>query len=186
VMLKYIEPGKTVLEIGPGAGRWTVVLQGIAKHLILVDLSQKCINLCKKRFAECDNIEFYVNDGSSLGFIPDETVDYVWSFDVFVHINPRETDIYLTELSRVLTKGGRGIIHHAKEGGRHGAWRSRMTSALFCELLEKHGLTLVAQFDSWGDVERDHVGFYDAITVFEKCVPNCSVSEIIGQHGGLE
>jgi len=39
VMLKYIEPGKTVLEIGPGAGRWTVVLQGIAKHLILVDLS---------------------------------------------------------------------------------------------------------------------------------------------------
>ncbi|MCK4817115.1 hypothetical protein KA005_15200, partial [bacterium] len=31
VMLRYITPGKTIVEIGPGAGRWTETLQKIAK-----------------------------------------------------------------------------------------------------------------------------------------------------------
>ncbi|MGA2506259.1 MAG: hypothetical protein ABSF80_02125 [Chitinispirillaceae bacterium] len=36
----------------------------------------------------------------------------------------------------------------------HGRCWSRMTARLFTALLEKRGLTLVHQFDSWGENER--------------------------------
>ena len=169
VMLKYMEPGKTILEVGPGAGRWSETLQKIARHLILVDLSDKCIELCKKRFSQYGNVEFFMNDGINLDFVPSETIDFIWSFDVFVHIRVDDTERYLIEFSRILKKGGRGIIHHAKEGGLHGGWRSNMTAELFLDMLKKHGLTLITQFDSWGNDERFNVCFYhDIITVFEK------------------
>ncbi|MBN2389967.1 MAG: class I SAM-dependent methyltransferase [Anaerolineae bacterium] len=174
VMLKYIEPGKTILEIGPGGGRWTEALQKLATRLVLVDLSEKCIALCKDRFAQCDNIEFYVNDGASLSFISDETVDYVWSLGVFVHINPRETEMYLAEFNRVLNKGGRGIIHHPRDGRvQQDGWRSKVTSEMFHQLLEKQGLTLVRQIDSWGNEKQG-----DVVTIFEKPL-NSSDAEMI-------
>lgn len=169
VMLKYVEPGKTILEVGPGVGRWTETLQKIAQRLILVDVSDKCIELCQKRFAGCDNVEFFVNDGVSLAFIADETVDFIWSFDVFVHISPQDTEKYLMGFKRILKKGGRGIIHHPKEGGYYGGWRSNMTDKLFSDMLQGHGLTLVTQFDTWRNDEQIGVrAHHDAVSVFEK------------------
>ncbi len=173
VLLRYIEPQRNVLEIGPGAGRWTETLQHISQHLIVVDLSDKCIELCQQRFADARNMEFHVNDGKSLKGIPDASVDFVWSFDVFVHIAPATIDQYLAEVSRELTPGGRGIIHHVKaatpraDGDR--GWRSSMTAELFATMLRQHGLTLVTQFDSWGaDGQFDVKTFGDTISVFEK------------------
>jgi ubiquinone/menaquinone biosynthesis C-methylase UbiE len=169
VMLKYIERDKSVLEIGPGAGRWTETLQKISKDVTIVDISDRCIEICKKRFSQCDNITYFVTGGSNLDFIPGETIDFVWSHDVFVHINPEDTERYLEEFSRILRKGGRGIIHHSKDGGLHGGWRSSMTDELFVKLLSKYGLSLVTQFDSWGKNGEFDVHYYhDTFTVFEK------------------
>lgn len=173
VMLKNITPGTTIVEIGPGAGRWTETLQKIAKRLILVDLSYKCIELCKQRFSQCDNLEFFVNDGANVDFIPSETVDFIWSFDVFVHVNSVETKKYIKEFNRILKKGGLGIIHHPREGRSYeyedNGWRSNMTAELFRDMLKKHGLTLVRQFDSWGNRQQFNVKHYnDIITVFKK------------------
>jgi ubiquinone/menaquinone biosynthesis C-methylase UbiE len=173
VLLKNIEAGKTILEIGPGAGRWTETLQKIAKCLIIVDLSDKCIELCKKRFSNCSNIEFFVNDGNSLNFIKNDEVDFIWSFDVFVHINAWDTEKYITEFNRILKKGGRGIVHHPREGRLYDrevdGWRSNTSAQLFSQMLERNGLTLIKQFDSWGDRGQfDVKHFNDIITVFEK------------------
>lgn len=172
VLLRYIEPGKTILEIGPGAGRWTEILQSIAKPLILVDLSGRCIEICKSRFSKCDNIEFFVTDGTDLGFIQSNSVDFIWSFDVFVHISAWHTEEYLVQFNRILKKGGRAIIHHPKEGRAYeqedDGWRSNMTAQLFSDMLKKHGLTLVSQFDSWGDHDQFNVKrYHDVISVFE-------------------
>lgn len=169
VLLKYIGRDKAVLEIGPGSGRWTETLQKISKDLTCVDIADKCIEICRKRFSNSPNIHFFVNDGSSLGFIGDGAIDFIWSFDVFVHITPSDTDKYIMEFYRVLKDGGRGVIHHAKEGGLHGGNRSRMTAELFRELLKKHGLKVIDQFDSWGDAGQFNVHrYHDTITVFEK------------------
>lgn len=173
VLLRYIEPGRDILEIGPGAGRWTETLQKIAKRLIIVDLSDRCIEICKKRFAMYDNIEYYVNNGTDVSFIHSDSIDFIWSFDVFVHINAWDTEKYLIEFSRILKKGGRCIIHHPKEGRHYeledDGWRSNMTAELFCGVLEKHGLILMRQFDSWGERgEFDVKCYHDIITVFER------------------
>lgn len=169
VLLKYIEKGSSILEIGPGGGRWSETLQSIASDLTLVDISDKCIQVCKQRFSHCNNVAYHVTEGSNLDFIGDQSIDFIWSYDVFVHIAPEDTDHYLKEFSRVLKNGGRGIIHHPKEGGLHGGWRSSMTDELFVRLLSRNNLSLVTQFDSWGEDERFNVRYYhDTFTIFEK------------------
>lgn len=167
VLLNYIKPETAVLEIGPGAGRWTEVLQPIARKLFVVEVSAKAIDLCKKRFASATNINFFLTQNASLGFISNKTIDAIWSFDVFVHINPGDTNSYLSEFKRVLVPGGVAVIHHPKNGGQHGGCRSRVTAQLYAALLEKHGLSLVRQFDSWGENGQFNLTRYgDCISVF--------------------
>lgn len=169
VLLKYAGAMDVVLEIGPGAGRWTETLQELSPDLLVVDISPATIEACKKRFSHCGNIRYYVNDGSRLPFVPAETVDFIWSFDVFVHISPNDIEQYLRECRRILRKGSRAVIHHANEGGLHGGFRSRMTGDLFVQMLERQGLSPLSQFDTWGEGGRFGVrGYRDAITVFEK------------------
>jgi ubiquinone/menaquinone biosynthesis C-methylase UbiE len=167
VLLKYVKPGTAVLEIGPGAGRWTEVLQPVAREIVAVDASAKALDLCKKRLSSATNVKFNLTRNAALGFVPNKTIDAIWSFDVFVHINPVETENYLSEFKRVLAPGGIAVIHHPKDGGQHGGCRSRVTGQLFASLLEKHGLTLVRQFDSWGENGRFNLFRYcDCISVF--------------------
>lgn len=169
VLWPNIGPGGRALEIGPGAGRWSALLVERADSLAVVDISSRCIEQCRARFAGRDNVDYYVNDGESLPFLDDASVDYVWSFDVFVHIAPRVIDSYLSEIARVLRPAGRAVIHHAKDGGLHGGARSRMTAQLFASMLARHQLELVGQFDSWGEEGRyDVKHHHDVITVFSK------------------
>ena len=113
------------------------------------------------------HIKFFRIRDANIGFIPDKTIDAIWSFDVFVHINPDDTDRYLSEFKRVLVRGGIAVIHHPRDGGLHGGCRSRMTAQLFTGLLEKNGLPLVRQLDSWGENGRFNLSRYcDCISVF--------------------
>jgi ubiquinone/menaquinone biosynthesis C-methylase UbiE len=169
VMLKYFKKNKTVLEIGPGAGKWTESLQQLAQKLILVDISKKCIEICKKRFHQCNNVTYFVTKGLNLSFLPNVSIDYIWSFDVFVHIAPDDIENYIKEFNRVLKPKGRGIIHHAGEGGLQGGWRSSVTNQLIAEFLEKNDLRLITQFDSWGGDNQFNVKYYhDTISIFDK------------------
>jgi SAM-dependent methyltransferase len=170
VMLMYVKPGTSILEIGPGAGRWTEALQRIAGHLIVVDISDRCIEICRERFASAPNIEFHVNDGRSLAAIATESVDAVWSYDVFVHIATSDIASYLGEIARVLRPGGRAVIHHARAGREDDSvdvgQRSSMTARLFAEMASASGLALLEQFDSWGDGGRFKVTTaWDVISV---------------------
>ena len=174
VMLHWLEPGSTILEIGPGVGRWTEPLQKLARRLIVVDLSDRCIDLCREHFQDATNMEFQINDGRMLPGVASDSVDGAWSWDVFTMVAPFDIDSYLAELARVLRPHGRAIIHHAKEGGKAtglpaDGWRSHMTAELFKDMLDKHGLKLIDQFDCWGPGGRFDVRKYrDVISVFEK------------------
>lgn len=170
VLIPHIRKGGTVVEIGPGAGRWSKYLQRIARHLILVDVSARCIELCKERLADATNVEFHLVDGQgTLPFIEDESIDSIWSFDVFVHVAPRDTESYAREFARILKRGGQAVIHHGAGGGERGGWRSRMTAVRFAELVGHSGLELVRQFDEWGaQREFDVKTHHDAISVIRK------------------
>jgi SAM-dependent methyltransferase len=109
-------PCGTMLEIAPGAGRWTHWLKDLCKKLILIDYSQKCIDLCKDRFHTETHIEYIVNDGRTLPGVPDRSIDFAFSFDSLVHVELDVLEGYLKELARVLTKDGVAFLHHSNLG----------------------------------------------------------------------
>ncbi|MDH3350809.1 MAG: class I SAM-dependent methyltransferase [Gammaproteobacteria bacterium] len=168
VMLKNILPDRVVLEIGPGYGRWTRKLIEISDRLIVVDVTDKCITHCIDEFGDNTNVEFHVNDGRSLPFISDRSVDFVWSFDVFVHIEPPDIECYLQEFRRILKPGGLVIIHHGVIGKTDFGWRSSLTLQVFSDLLEKHDFTLVEQFNSWGENNEYALAGSDMISIFKR------------------
>ncbi len=170
ILLKHMPEGGTQLEIGPGGGRWTETLVDIADRLIAVDISAECLRVCAERFHDADNVEFVLTPGNSLPGVADESVDAIWSFDVFVHINRAEVEKYAAEFARVMRPGGVGVIHHGTVGGKNGGWRSDMTAGGMLNCLREEGLEIVEQFKEWSDEGREYqAGLYDdAITVFRK------------------
>src|SRR5262245_18449082 len=78
-------PTGPIMEIAPGFGRWTERLLPLGKKLIAVDLNRTCVDACAKRFSSARNLELHVNDGKSLEMIPDESINFVFSFDSLVH-----------------------------------------------------------------------------------------------------
>jgi len=109
-------PTETILEIGPGFGRWTQFLAKLCKNLILVDLSGKCISHCQKAFNAYSHIKYYVNDGKSLDMIQDESIDFVFSFDSLIHVEEDVIETYLYQLGKKMKQNGVGFIHHSNIG----------------------------------------------------------------------
>jgi SAM-dependent methyltransferase len=123
---RYLPTG-TILEIGPGFGRWTEFLRRRCDCLILIDLSGRCIDSCRRRFADDPRIAYFVNDGSSLGAVPDGSINFIFSCDSLVHAEAETISAYLDEASRKLKPGGAGFIHHSNLGAfaghdRRPAW----------------------------------------------------------------
>ena len=81
--------------------------------MIAVDISKKCIEHCRVRFATDQHVKFHVNDGSSLDAVPDGSIDFVFSFDSLVHAEKEVIEAYLAQLGRKLTSNGVGFVHHS-------------------------------------------------------------------------
>jgi SAM-dependent methyltransferase len=174
----HLPPRATVLEIGPGRGRWSALLAPEVGRLVLVDLSPSCLEACRARLAGHRNVECWRTDGAGLPPGLDGTVDLVWSFDVFVHLDAATIAAYLREAARVLRPGGTAVLHHA--GRRHATlplgglrhlgtpgriayrwlsmgaaetvdgWRSNVSARLFAGLAAAAGLEVVRQESRWG------------------------------------
>ena len=183
-------PTGRALEIAPGYGRWTQYLKDLADELVIVDLTERCIESCRARFADSTNIEYHVNDGRSLDMVEDGTIDFAFSFDSLVHVEADVLGAYLGQLARKLKPDGIGFIHHSNAGVYEPvtrlamrapervrralvnrgvlidvyAWRARSaTGRRFVEQCEQAGLACVSQEQiNW------HTGPYlmDAISVF--------------------
>lgn len=148
-ILRFLEPGMDVLEIGPGGGRWTEHLLGRQPHSLLgVDLSPKCVELCRERFGQYLQARFEANDGRSLSMVEDASIDYAWSFDVFVHMDAPTIHAYLAELKRVMRPGAVAVIHYPSidraclEDKYHG-WREHYTSQQMRSEIETLGFRLL-------------------------------------------
>jgi SAM-dependent methyltransferase len=109
-------PTDTILEIAPGYGRWTAFLKDLCKRLIIVDLSESCIERCKQRFADCSHISYFVNDGKSLEMVGDGGVDFVFSFDSLVHAEDEVLKAYAAEIVKKLRPNGAAFLHHSNLG----------------------------------------------------------------------
>jgi len=84
--------------------------------MIAVDLSERCIEHCKRRYASDSHIEFQVNDGESLAAVPDNSIDFVFSFDSLVHAEKEVMEAYVSQMAEKLRPDGVGFIHHSNFG----------------------------------------------------------------------
>jgi len=171
-LIANLRPDSTVLEIGPGHGRWSVLIPPRVQKggVHLVDLSPSCIDYCRKRLAQYTNVQYHVNDGKSLGMLPEKTVDFCWAFDTFVHIEEAELRAYARELQRVMKPQSMGVIHHPGSPTleqRQNGMRSLLDSRKVARILAENGLHVVRQTSQWGDgCTMALTG--DALTVFAR------------------
>lgn len=195
-LLPYIGPDRDVIEIAPGHGRWSETIIAHARGVRLVDLNPECLEACRERFGDATHVDYLLTDGSSIP-VDDDSADFVWSFDSFVHIDPGDVDAYIAELARVLRPGGYAVIHHAdktdlgiavaprladrgKPGkvatrivAQHmltsGGNRSDLNGRMVAEQAARVGLRIVQQTDRWGPGGRSTVSkYHDVITVFHR------------------
>jgi len=155
-----------VLEIAPGYGRITKYLLGKTNNLSIVDLNKNCIDKCKEKYG--DKIKSYiVNDGKSLNYI-DNSFDFIFSYDSFVHMTADVIECYLIEIQRTLKQNGFAFIHHSYFFGYENpndniAGRSNMSPEIFSKLVKRYDMNLISQNDF-----RVSEQINDTITIFQK------------------
>lgn len=176
-LLSRFDLAKT-LELAPGHGRNSAKLAPLAKELHLVDVNRTCIDACRARFGEqwagC-KFFYYVNNGESLGQIPDESITFVYSFDSVVHFDKTVVFAYLKESLRILVPGGGGFIHHSNYGAfaPNSDWasnpggRSDVSAVIFADYCKQIGLEVLEQ-RLHGIAEGRHMDGLDCVTLFRK------------------
>ena len=103
----------TLLEIGPGGGRFTEILLPRCDRLIAADTSRAMLDRIRQRFRGSNKIRFVHLDGKGLGEIGDSSTDAVFCYGVFVHLQHWDIYNYLAEIHRVLRPGGLALIQHS-------------------------------------------------------------------------
>jgi hypothetical protein len=129
-------PAHAILEIAPGLGRWTQYLIPLCDDYIGVDLSESAVKGCKERFSSATSAQFFVNDGTSLAMVRDQSVDLAFSFDSLVHVEMSVLNSYFAQLAHKLRQSGVAFIHHSNLGAikvprnpQWAEWRDRSVSA---------------------------------------------------------
>ena len=149
-------PAATILEIGAGYGRWADCLLPYCEQLILVDLTQECVDKCAERFHGKTNVKCIHNDGTSLNFIKNKSIDFIFSFHSLVHADESTMKNYVREISKKLTTNGVAFIHHSNAGeyfndvtiddAKIGDYRDiTMTASKMRDLAESAGLRCSTQ-----------------------------------------
>jgi SAM-dependent methyltransferase len=115
VIDEWISPNVTdtsvAAEIGVGGGRVAKVVADQVGELICFDVSEMMLEHARRALADKDNVSFAHVEQPKL---PDDLggrLDFVYSYDVFVHLDLHTIWKYVQEIARVLKPGGRAFLH---------------------------------------------------------------------------
>lgn len=149
VRRRFIDPyfvtGSTVLEIGSGGGRWTQYFL-TAGRLIVVEFNPESFDYLRQRFPALRFTPYQTN-GYEMKGVETASVDLVFTFDVFVHLEPEGIKAYLIEIERVLKPSGVAVVHYGditKAIARDNPGFSRMIRPLMEELIAATRLRVLA------------------------------------------
>jgi ubiquinone/menaquinone biosynthesis C-methylase UbiE len=112
---RFVSADAAVLEVGPGGGKWSIRLAPKARKLICLDVADEMLRRTQERCkaAGLTNVETVLGNGIDFQPVADGSIDFFFSFDVFVHIALDDTFSYIHEMNRVLASGGNGSCHFA-------------------------------------------------------------------------
>lgn len=150
-----------VLDVGSGPGRDGLILKEKGLDVICLDASEAMIALSASR-----GLESVVGDFLELPFT-DETFGGVWAYTALLHIPKSDIDTALSEIARVLVKGGifgLGLIEGDTELYRESSdiklprWFSYYRKEEVEGLLQKHGFT-VTYFEQFKPASKNYLNF---------------------------
>lgn len=110
-LLPYVSPQSTLVEIGVGGGRWTRYMLG-ARKIYAVDYHQELLDELKSNYRR-ENIEFVKNHGNDFPGIPPGSIDLVFSFGTFVHLDREIIDRYLANMKPLLAPAGTVVLQYS-------------------------------------------------------------------------
>jgi hypothetical protein len=107
----YITPDTVVLEIGPGRGAWSkTFLERNCRKVYAVDAAEAGHTHFWDYVGKDPRAEYIVAHDFRLSEVPDDSIDFFFSFGVFCHLKPEMCEEYIYSLQRKMRRGGRGFL----------------------------------------------------------------------------
>jgi hypothetical protein len=111
-VLPYVNSAHMAVEIGPGGGRWTRYLFGF--HTVFaVDYHQEALDELARAFRRRRNLRFVKNNGADFPGIAPHSIDYVFSFGTFVHLEFDLIEQYLRAIGPIAKPGANIVIQYS-------------------------------------------------------------------------
>jgi SAM-dependent methyltransferase len=119
--------GKSMLELGCGAGRMTRSFAGRFDGVIAHDVSSEMLTKAGELLKDLSNVTWVHANGMNLRPTPDSSVDFVFSYLVLQHL-PEESLIrtYIQEMIRVLRPSGICLFQFNGSSAPSMNWRGRL------------------------------------------------------------
>lgn len=111
-VLPYVNAEHRAVEIGPGGGRWTRYLLGF-ETLFAVDYHQELLDELKRNFGRQRHIRFIRNNGTDFPGIDRHSIDYLFSFGTFVHLDLDVIEAYLLSIKCVIKPEANVVIQYS-------------------------------------------------------------------------
>lgn len=123
--------GKSMLELGCGAGRMTRSFAQRFKTVFAFDISSEMLSRAQALQSQAGNVKWILGNGADLSPIPDHSVDFVFSYLVLQHL-PQEQLVtkYIAEILRVLSGGGLCLFQFNGTVRANMNWKGRTTWSL--------------------------------------------------------
>ena len=110
-LLPYVDSNTRIIEIGPGGGRWTRYMLK-ANKIFAVDFYQPILNELARNY-NLPNIQFVKNNGSDFPNIRENSIDFIFSFGTFVHLDFEIIEAYLDNIKPLLKVDANVIIQYS-------------------------------------------------------------------------
>lgn len=115
IVSEYITPfiyqDSIVAEIGVGGGRIAAKVVEKIEKLYCFDIAQEMLKKAEAALKQYEQVEFHLIKNSQFEPEFSEKFDFVYSFDVFVHLDLHTIWKYLNNIYKILKLGGKAFIH---------------------------------------------------------------------------
>ena len=107
-IMPYVNPDHLAVEIGPGGGRWTRYLLGFGE-VYAFDYHRESFDQLAKEY-RAPYLHTVANNGSDFPGVSSESVDFLFSFGVFVHLEFDVIEAYLANMKPILKRSANAVI----------------------------------------------------------------------------